>query len=231
MKKILIAVVAFIPSLIWAEEPVLTQAPKTPNLSEFSEAFGHLMGKKLKSLGVKFETVKVIQGLQDSLEGRESPMSVRECIDTFMVLQEEYLEKVAVENLRKAEEFLEKNKTTPGVKVLEHGKLQYRIEQEGKRPIVTEKSAPLIRYKAKFLDGDPVNLPKEEERIDLSEQELIPCFKQAIIGMKENEKRTVFAHPDLAFKTQGITHANSLVIFEIEIIKAHVEKAGQGDVN
>ncbi len=231
MGKVFIALMGLVPFFTFAEEAIPAETLTTPNISIFSEAFGHLMGQTVKSMGIKFETGKLLRGLQDSLEGRESPMSKRECIDTFSVLHEEHLKSIAIENLKKADEFLEKNKTSPGVNVLESGKLQYLVEHQGNGPVVTDKSAPLVRYKAKFLDGTTVDIPKGEDRIDLKEQELIPGFKHALIGMKENEKRTVFVHPDLAFKTQGVSQANSLVIFEIEVIKAHVEKENQLDVN
>jgi peptidylprolyl isomerase len=41
--------------------------------------------------------------------------------------------------------------------------------------------------------------------------------------MREGEKRTVFIHPELAYGTNGYLPPNSLLTFEVEIVKANSE--------
>ena len=57
----------------------------------------------------------------------------------------------------------------------------------------------------------------------------IPGLKSGIIGMKEGEKRTIYIHPDRAYGTQGYLPPNSLLTFEIELIKANAPEADTAD--
>ncbi len=41
--------------------------------------------------------------------------------------------------------------------------------------------------------------------------------------MKEGEKRTIYIHPEKAYGVTGHLPPNSLLIFDVEIIKAHSE--------
>ena len=57
-------------------------------IAQVSEAFGHLIGKNLQNIGMKFDVAQVVKGLQDSLAGKESPMSEMECIQALTAAQE-----------------------------------------------------------------------------------------------------------------------------------------------
>lgn len=199
-------------SIAKQEEPVL-------DISKISEAFGHLIGKNLESLGFKFDMDKIIKGIQDSVLGRESPMSEAECIQAISQDQEKKFKVMAEKNLADAEKFLEKNSVEQGVISLEEKKLQYKIEKEGAGEVVQAHFSPLIKYVGKFIDGKVFGASKEDEMISLDET--IPGFSKGIIGMKEGEKRTLYIHPDLAYGVNGSLPPNSLLTFEIEIVKAN----------
>ncbi|MGH2613521.1 MAG: FKBP-type peptidyl-prolyl cis-trans isomerase N-terminal domain-containing protein [Rhabdochlamydiaceae bacterium] len=219
MKK----VVAFLFSMsfLTAEEaaPAQESAPIQPNIEKISEAFGHLLGKNLESMGMKFDIVKVIQGLKDAQEGKAAPMSEAECIQAITAVQETVFKETSAENLKEAENFLATNKTIAGVQVLEEGKLQYKVTHEGKGAVIDENSSPLIRYTGKFLNGSVFGASKEEEMVRLDET--IPGFSKGLLGMKEGEKRTLFIHPDLGYGTHGYLPPNSLITFEIEVVQAN----------
>ena len=197
------------------------EASTAQKVLEASEAIGVLMAKSIQSLGINFDTDKIVQGFKDALQGREKLKSEMECVEIFSHAQEAVFKEKAAENLKKTEEFLNQNKTALGIQELEANKLQYKVEKEGTGPIVDENCTPIIRYTAKFLDETIEEPSKDESRINLREEELIVGFKKALIGMKEGEKRTVYIHPDLAFKTQEYSrHTNSLLTYEIEVVKA-----------
>jgi len=223
------SILCLVSPFIFAEEstipPVeiaeaLPPAATVQKVLEASEAIGHLMAKSIQTLGISCDTDKIVQGFKDALQGKNLK-SEMENVEIIAKAQEAVFKEMAVENLKKTEEFLTQNKSADGIKELEANKLQYKIEKEGSGPVVDENCAPIIRYTAKFLDEAVEDSAKDESRINLREEELIVGFKKALIGMKEGEKRTVYIHPDLAFKTKEYNrHTNSLLTFEIEVVKA-----------
>ncbi len=207
-------------SLLCAEEVPAPAAESSPDITKVSEAFGHMLGKNIQSLGIDFATDHVVKGLQDALAGKVSPMSETECIQALTEAQERSFKKLAVENLQKATEFLSKNGKEKGVVSLEEGKLQYKVDKKGKGAEVVEHNSPLIRYTGKFIDGKVFGASKEDELISLDET--IPGFSKGLVGMKEGEKRILYIHPDLGYGASGHLPPNSLLTFEIELVKANV---------
>ena len=198
-------------------------AQDVTNVSKISEAFGHLIGKNLDTLGVKLDIVQIIKGLEDAAAGKNSPMTDMECIQAIAAVQESNFKQQSADNLKKANEFLLANSDKIGVKVLEGGKLQYKIEQEGKGAEVQEHSSPLIRYSGKLIDGTICEASKETELMSLDET--FKGFSKGVVGMKEGEKRTLYIHPDLAYQTSAGLPPNSLVTFEVEVVKADASSA------
>jgi len=210
------------------QEPASQEASvEEVDLSKISESFGHLIGKNIETIGFKLDIVKVIQGLQDQAEGKDSPLNEMECFQAISTVQENIFKKQAEENLIKADEFLAKNSTIEEVVSLEEGKLQYKVEKAGAGNLVEEHFSPLIRYVGKFIDGKVFGSSKEDEMISLDET--IPGFSKGLIGMKEGEKRTLFIHPELGYGTNGYLPPNSLLTFEVELIKANAPKPADVD--
>jgi len=145
-------------------------------------------------------------------------MSEQECVQAISILQEANFKKVAQENLTLAADFMEKNKSAPGVVQLDADKLHYKIEKEGTGAEIQAHSSPVIRYTGKYIDGTIFGFSKEDEQMSLDEA--IPGFNRGLIGMKEGEKRTLFIHPDLGYGASGYLPPNSLLTFDIELVKA-----------
>lgn len=203
---------------IFAEETIQPCQNNNKDISKLSEAFGHLIGKNITSMGLKFDMLYVIKGLQDAATGKTSPMTEAECIQALTLAQESSFKELSSTNLTLAEEFLQKNVKTEGVVAIEEGKIQYKIEKQGVGETLKENSSPLIRYVGKFLDGSVFGSSGEDELICV--EEMISGLKNGMIGMHEGEKRTIYIHPDLAYGTSGSLPPNSLLTFEIEVIKA-----------
>jgi peptidylprolyl isomerase len=205
----------------------ITQAAELPkmemkdiNFAKLSETFGHMMGKHLESLGFEIELAKVFQGIELAFKGSDAPMSESECFQAISLIQENNHKKSAADNLSQAEAFLEKNAKQKGIVKLEANKLQYKVTHQGKGEIVKAGDAPKIRYKGTFLDGNVFGESQEDEHISLGE--IIEGLSKGVIGMKEGEKRTLYIHPDLAYKDAGgVLPPNSMLTFEIELVKAN----------
>ncbi len=239
MRKSLFALFS-LTTLLTAEEPA-APAPASASVaqvqpssqqgasdvSKISEAIGHLLGKQLDSIGFKFDIAQVIKGLQDASIGKDSPMTETECVQALAAIQEAAFKQQAVENMKKADEFLAKNASSAGIVTLEPGKIQYKVEQTGTGAVVEDHFTPLIRYTGKFLDGTVFGSSKEDEPISLDET--IPGFTKGLIGMKEGEKRTLYIHPDLGYGATGYLPPNSLLCFEVEVVKANAPQLEAAD--
>ena len=199
--------------------PVEANASQPLEIAKLSEAFGHVIGKNLENIGVKFDMVQVVKGLQDAVAGKTSPMSEMECIQAIASVQEKVFKEQCTENLKRAEQFLADNAKSEDVVALEEGKVQYRVVEKGDGAQIESHFSPQIRYTGKYLDGSVFGSSKEEETISLDE--IIPGLKAGLLGMREGEKRTVYIHPDLAYGTNGYLPPNSLLTFDIEIVKAN----------
>ena len=186
-----------------------------------SEAFGHIIAKHIESLGVDFDFAHIVKGLQDADLGKESPMSETECIEAITKSRESRFNELAKSNLDEANAFMQKNQSESNISVIEEGKLHFRIEKEGEGDAVQEGFSPVIRYTGKFIDGTIFGASKGEDLVILDET--IPGFGKGLLGMKEGEKRTLYIHPDLAYGTMGQLPPNSLLLFEIELVKANGE--------
>lgn len=193
-------------------------AEKKETASKMSEAFGHLIGKNIETIGVDFDLELVLKGLRDATEGKDSPMTEQECIEALSAAQAASFQEKAVVNLEKAEKFLKENAKAKNVVVVDEGKLQYKVEKKGKGNPVKEGSSPKILYTGKYLDGTVFDSSKEEISIPL--EQTIQGFQKGLVGMKEGEKRTLYIHPEYGYGTQGNLPPNSLLTFEIELIKA-----------
>lgn len=120
--------------------------------------------------------------------------------------------------LKNTDKFLKMNKTDPDVIEIIPEKLQYRILKKGHGSEVTQMSRPLVNYKLIQLDGTIVYETKEPQPVSLDDA--ILGFAKGLIGMKEQEKRIIYIHPDYGFKKEDDPIANSLLKIEVELLKS-----------
>lgn len=193
----------------------------TEEIKQISEAYGHFVGKNLNPPGFKFDLDSFLQGVRNGVDGKPSSMTDQEFESTIVKIQEQSLAKQAQENLDKANAFMEKNEHATGVVVIEPKKLQYEILTPGSGDAVVEGGTPLVNYTLKFIDGTVFASTEElGGAIPIPLTQVFPGFSKGVPGMKEGEKRRLFVHPDLAYGTNGPLPPNSLLIFDIEVIKA-----------
>lgn len=194
-------------------------------VKKVSEAYGHFVGKNLNPPGFKFDLDSFLQGVRNGVDGKPSVMTEQEFESTIAKIQEQSVAKQAQENLEKANAFMEKNGKESGIVVLEPNKLQYQILTPGTGDAVVEGGTPLVNYTLKFIDGTVFASTEElGGAIPIPLTQVFPGFSKGVPGMKEGEKRRLFVHPDLAYGTNGPLPPNSLLIFDIEVVKAQAPK-------
>lgn len=206
------------------EQP--SEAPEQKiDMKKLSEAFGHFIGRNLNSPGIKFDLESIIKGMRDGAAGKPAPMSDQDYEAMMIKVQEQAFKQLAEDNLKAANEFMAKNAKADKVVVIEPGKLEYLIVQEGTGPAVTEHSTPQIQYTGKYIDGSVFGSSEQSGGpITIPLDQTIPGFSKGIVGMKEGEKRRLFVHPDLGYGTSGHLPPNALLIFDIDLVKADMPK-------
>lgn len=205
-----------------------TEAPV--DMKKVSEAFGHFIGRHLKSPNVTFDLDYVIKGMREGVEGKPAPMTDKEYEQAMMTVQKSAHEKSAKDNLKAAEDYLKNNSNIAGFVVVEPNKLYYKVLKQGNGPAVEAHGTPQINYTGKFIDGTvfgssensggPVAIPLDQT---------IPGFSKGLIGMKEGEKRIILVHPELGYGATGHLPPNSLLIFDVEVVKAKAPEADDED--
>jgi peptidylprolyl isomerase len=200
------------------KETTAVQPTQTLDVEKLSEALGFMIGEQLHQNDCQLNIPLLVQSLKDAADGKKNPMTKEECIAHLSSYQQKVLDHQADKNLQEAEKFLQENKKNKEIVELEKGKLQYKIQKVGTGETIQSTATPLIRYKGTLLDGTLFDTT--EEPLALSLNETIPGFTKGITGMKEGEVRTLYIHPDLAYGKEGTLPPNSLLTFEIEVVKA-----------
>ena len=200
--------------------------PTQDEINKLSEAFGHLIGSSLETPGLTFNLESIIKGMIDATQGKEAPMPLEDYEQLMVRINEAAWDQMAQDNLNAANTFLVENGQKEGIVELTPQKLQYEVLEEGTGAEVVEHTTPLINYTGTYIDGSVFGSTNETGGpIDLSLDHTIPGFQQAVVGMKEGEKRRIYIHPDLAYGTNGHLDPNALLTFEVEIIRSNAELA------
>lgn len=192
-----------------------------------SETLGHLIVRQLTQPGFSFQLERVILGMKDEQEGKPSPLSEEEYEQMVCSLQEKQFQQAAEQNLAEANTFLHQNASKEGIKTVDD-KLQFQISHEGNGETVGPDSVPLIYYKGQLINGTIfASSEGMSQPIALPIKQSIPGFAKGIVGMKEGEKRVLYIHPELAYGLSGQLPPNSLLIFEVEVVKANALPASE----
>lgn len=213
--------------LLIADESQAVKEPETavttePDLKKLSEAFGHFIGRNLRSSGLNFDMDNFIRGIRDGESGKPAPMTDREYELQMIALQETAFKKLSEDNLTAAEKFLNENRNERGLVELIPGKLQYVVIKPGTGAIVTEHATPKIQYTGKYLDGTVFGSSEDGDGpITVPLDQTIPGFSKGLMGMKEGEKRRLFVHPDIGYGKSGHLPPNSMLIFDVELLEAN----------
>lgn len=206
--------------------PATSQTDKNGqiDMKKLSEAFGHFIGRNLQSPGLSFDLDGIIKGIREGAAGQPSPLNEKEYEEMMAAVQEKAFKEMSSNNLKSANEFMQKNQKETGVVEAVPGKLQYQIVKEGTGATVEPHSSPKINYTGKYQDGTVFGTSEEMGGpITIPLDQTIPGFSKGILGMKEGEKRRLFVHPDLGYGTSGQLPPNELLIFDIEVVKANAE--------
>ena len=186
----------------------------------------------------------LIEGLQDywnKAEPRLDASSRNEILRTFNIMNSELdrdnmkamgerAMKLSRENKMKGQEFLDKNKTSEGVRVFNRSQIQYKVIAEGNGEIPDYDDVVKVHYNGYLIDGHKFDSSYDRgEPATFSVNGVIKGWTEVLQKMPVGSKWEVYIPQNLAYGMQGISSdpkkgeyvipPSSTLIFEIELLE------------
>lgn len=193
-----------------------------------SYAIGLDMGASLSHFRDEIDVAALIEGLTDTLTGREPRLTQQEAVTVMQEFATTLRERASTRrdaltetNLAKGEAFLAENKGKDGVVTTESG-LQYEVLQPGTGATPTADDRVTVHYRGTLLDGTEFDSSYERgEPAAFEVGKIIPGWTEALQLMKVGAKYRLFIPPPLAYGENGagdVIGPNATLIFEVELL-------------
>lgn len=218
-----------------------TQAGQSNDLKtqkdKFSYAVGMDIGHSMQRFKDKIEPDKLIDGLQDSLEGGKTELTKKQKTQIIQA----YVKKIraqkkkeakaeASKNAKQSKQYLAKNKKKDGVKVTDDG-LQYQVLQKGDGPSPSADDVVVVKYKGTLPDGSVFDSSyKRNKPATFPVKNVIPGWTEALQLMHVGGKYRLVIPPQLAYGRKGAGSKigpNQVLIFKVELVDIKNENAGK----
>ena len=186
----------------------------------------------------------LIEGLQDywnKAEPRLDASSRNEILRTFNIMNSqldrdnmkamgERAMKLSRENKMKGQEFLDKNKTSEGVRVFNRSQIQYKVIAEGDGEIPDYDDVVKVHYNGYLIDGHKFDSSYDRgEPATFNVNGVIKGWTEVLQKMPVGSKWEVYIPQNLAYGIKGISSdpkkgeyvipPSSTLIFEIELLE------------
>ena len=210
----------------------------TDKKDKTSYSMGFNTGNSWKRSGIEPSDVDLdvyLQGLRDSLTGKEAVVNEKDNQDAMRAFQTEVRNRMAEKrkalgekNKKEGEDFLAENKTKPGVKTLADG-LQYKILTEGTGPRPTTNDTVSVTYKGTLTDGTEFDSTAKHggQPSKFRVTGVIKGWTEALKMMPTGSKWQLFIPSDLGYGERGYGQnigPNATLIFEMELLSIEPEK-------
>ena len=194
-------------------------------LDSTSYALGADLGTNLKKQEIELNYNIFMAGLTDAmLDGELVKLDQKKRSSIITSLQQRIKDKGIKKgetNLKKADEFLAKNKkNNPDIKETHTG-LQYRLIREGigDRPVATDRVK--VHYLGKLIDGSEFDSSYERGNpIEFGLSQVIKGWTEGLQLMKVGAEYEFFIHPKMAYgsRPRPKIPENSVLIFKVELL-------------
>ncbi len=188
-----------------------------------SYAIGQQIGKNLKGQNVDFDADIVAMALKD-VQKDQNQLTQEGIQQALSKLQETAMKKQQEEagsNLQKANQFLEENKTKPGITTTASG-MQYQVLKEGSGKTPSDDDEVKVHYTGTLLNGTKFDSSVDRNQpAQFPVRGVIPGWTEALKLMKPGAKFKLFIPPGLAYGPSGRPGipANSALIFDVELLE------------
>jgi FKBP-type peptidyl-prolyl cis-trans isomerase len=190
----------------------------------FSYASGYLFIKQMEAQPIKIDAAALSAAIEDVAQSKTPQLTMEEmskAMEEGKLIIAKARAKDAENALKGEEEFLQENKTKPGVVELESG-LQYIELKAGKGEHPQKGSDVTVNYRGTLLDGREFDSSYNRGKpATFNLDGVIPGFREALLKMRPGGKWKLFIPSAMAYGARGAPPAiapNQTLIFEIELI-------------
>lgn len=192
---------------------------------KYSYAIGFQIGTNLKREGADVDVQAIAQGIKDVLTDAKLSVSMEDMQAAVMEMQKEQQAKRQVRGdkaKKQGDEFLAKNKTEKGMKVLPSG-IQYKVLSEGKGTKPKATDTIVAHYKGTLINGTEFDSSYGRgQPATFAVNQVIQGWQEILPLMPTGSKWKVFIPSDLAYGPRGAganIGPNETLIFEVELLE------------
>jgi FKBP-type peptidyl-prolyl cis-trans isomerase len=189
--------------------------------ADTSYAFGVALGSDFKQAGLRFNYEALLQGFRDSLEGKDTRITLEEAIPLIQIAMREAMTAQTEENRQKGIDFLAENGKKAGIVTTDSG-LQYERITPGTGPKPQAADTVSVHYEGTLLDGSVFDSSYSRgEPAEFPLGEVIPGWTEGIQLMEVGSVYRLFIPSDLAYGEGGAGNfipPNSTLIFKVELL-------------
>lgn len=186
-----------------------------------SYALGQDLGSYIKRMDLPLNKAKLLQAIGDVLENKE-PVFKDEDRESIIRTGLQKIQDEKNAGLKKAaQDFLDKNKTKPGVKVTAEG-VQYEVLKEGTGLKATLNDTVTVHYIGKVYTGETFDNSYERgEPLDLDLNSVIEGWKIGVLLMNKGSKYRFYIPYTLGYgeRGSGPIPPYSTLIFDVELLE------------
>ncbi len=210
------------------EQTAPKQVGEPESLTEkASYLIGYNIVKDFETQLVDVDIEQLIRGIRQAAADQKTNMSDEEIRSVMQAFErkvirerEQRLAKMADENQRKGEAFLQANALKEGVKELEGG-LQYLVLKQVSGPGPELNDRVKLHIKGSYIDGTEFESTTDGEPVEYKVAFGLRGVTQALQRMKVGSKWRVFIPGNLAYGIQGnppTVGPNQTLIYELELV-------------
>lgn len=185
-----------------------------------SECNGYLAWQSELRINPMSDVEAFIRGVRARAANKAPPMkmSFDELGKLAQEVEFEAHKKRLGDNLKSSEEFLAGVATRPGVRCVDDMLLYYEVVKEGVGPVLDDvKGSYYFNYMARLPDDRVLYDTKESGCQQVALDSVIPGFAKGVMGMRQGERRLLYIHPSLGFRSMHWTvPPNMVLVMDVE---------------
>lgn len=202
---------------------------KSTEKDQLGYSYGYVMGRTNADTLKDINLDAFIEGLKQGSTGQKSSLTDQEMAQALTKYKKQSeskqlieFQKLAAENLKSGQQFLQENAKKAGIVTRPTG-LQYQVIQQGQGKTPKATSKVKVHYEGRLINGTVFDSSiARNQAVEFQVSQVIPGWTEGLQLMKEGAKYRFFIPADLAYGEIGSGDAiepNSTLIFDVELLK------------